>query len=97
MAHEELLQVLVSVVDAQLLKTVLIKVLESEDIEYSDRGSHMLPIRLRLVNGQVNLFNNPDEHAAIDAFDEGITYIHGGFRTEGGQDGFSAREDGFSR
>ena len=50
--HEELLQVLVGVVDAELLEAVRVKVLKAEDVE--DPNCAFRPLCLRLEDGHVH-------------------------------------------
>lgn len=50
MVDKELLQILVTVVDAQLLKGVLLKGLKSKDVQYTDRET-LLARRFLDVNG----------------------------------------------
>ena len=71
-ADEELLQVLVGVVDAKLLETVDVEVLEAENVQHSDGARVQL---VRLADGAVELVDDPDEEPAVNAFGEGISHV----------------------
>ena len=81
--HEELLQVLVGVVDAELLEAVRVKVLEAEDVKDPD-GALVTELELLLEDGGVDLLHDQDEQAAVDSFSEGITNILGLIGVQGG-------------
>ena len=74
--HEELLQVLVGVVDAELLEAVRVEVLEAEDVKDPD-GALVTELELLLEDGGVDLLHDQDEQAAVDPFSEGIPNILG--------------------
>jgi hypothetical protein len=70
--HEELLQVLVGKIDAELFEAIVVEVLEAEDVQDSDRISLALS---RSVYRAVDLLHDEDEHSAVDAFDEGVSDV----------------------
>lgn len=55
MLNEELLEILVGIVDAKLLKAVVIEILEAEDIQYAYSTTGIV---LRPVYGLVNFLYN---------------------------------------
>lgn len=55
MLNEKLLEILVGIIDAKLLKAVVIKVLEAEDIQYAYSTPGII---LRPVYGLVNFLYN---------------------------------------
>lgn len=55
MLNEKLLEILISIIDAELLEAVVIKVLEAEDIQYAYSTSGVI---LRPVYGLVNFLYN---------------------------------------
>jgi len=55
MLHEELLEILVSIINAKLLEAVMVEVLEAEDIQYAYSTSGII---LRSVYGLVNFLYN---------------------------------------
>ena len=71
--HEELLQVLVGKVDAELLERVGIEVLEAEYVENADGAVAPLAVGVGRVDqvlpedGSVDLAHDVDEEAAVDA------------------------------
>ena len=70
--NKELLQILVGKIDAELLETVGLKVLESKDVENPD-GAHVAAApHVRLVDGGVDLLHDVDEETAVDALGEGV-------------------------
>ena len=87
--NEELLKILIGIVDAQLFETIALEILETKDIQDTEaKPRHesiewrvtmlSLPLSVsgwifRFENSRVDLFHNPDEHLAVDAFDECIT------------------------
>ena len=91
--HEELLQVLVGVVDAELLEAVRVKVLEAEDVEDPD-GALVTELELLLEDGGVDLLHDQDEQAAVDSFSEGITNILGLVRVQSGDHGLALQTGG---
>ena len=93
MLHKELLQILVGVVDAQLLEAVVLEVLEAEDVEDAD-GLAVGAALPRLVDGVVDLVDDPDEEAAVDALDEGVAHIHRLVLGERGRHRLAGREEG---
>jgi hypothetical protein len=65
---EELLQTLVRVVDAQLLKRVVLEDLEASDIQHTDE-----PLALTLrVECLVDTGNKPLEHAVVQGLGQGM-------------------------
>lgn len=48
----------------------------------------------RLVDGGVDLVDDPDEHAAVDAFDEGVSHVDGSSGAHGGRHAVLRRLDG---
>ena len=93
--HEELLQVLVGVVDAELLEAVRVKVLEAEDVEDPD-GALVTELELLLEDGGVDLLHDQDEQAAVDSFSEGITNILGLIGVQGGHHGLALQTGGLN-
>jgi len=55
---------------------VEVEILKAEDVENSDALANMPRISVDLVDSQVDLVNQPDKHASIDAFHHSITHIH---------------------
>ena len=92
--HEELLQVLIGVVDAELLKTVLAEVLKAEDVEQTDRLAVVHRVRLGLKNGRVDLVDDPDEHAPVHALHERVAHVDRHVSAHCCGDALAAREDG---
>ena len=93
--HEELLQVLVGVVDAELLEAVRVEVLEAEDVKDPD-GALVTELELLLEDGGVDLLHDQDEQAAVDSFSEGITNILGLVRVQGGHHGLALQTGGLN-
>ena len=71
---EELLQILVGVVDAELLERVRSKVFEPEDVKHTD-GGLVLPGDVWLCDGRVDLPNDVNEEAPINSLRESITDV----------------------
>ena len=72
---EELLQVLVGVVDAELLERVGSEVFEAEDVENAD-GGLILPVdHVWLCDGRVDLPDDVNEEAPINSLRESITDV----------------------
>lgn len=55
MLNEKLLEILISIIDAELLEAVVVKVLEAEDIQYAYSTPGVI---LRPVYGLVNFLYN---------------------------------------
>ena len=91
--HEELLQVLVGVVDAELLEAVRVEVLEAEDVKDPD-GALVTELELLLEDGGVDLLHDQDEQAAVDSFSEGIPNILGLIGVQGGHHGLALQTEG---
>ena len=91
--HEELLQVLVGVVDAELLEAVRVEVLEAEDVEDPD-GALVTELELLLEDGGVDLLHDQDEQAAVDPFSEGVTNILGLIGVQGRHHGLALQTEG---
>ena len=72
MLNEELLEIFVGIIDAKLLETVVVKVLETEDVQhaYSTAG-----IVLRPVYGLVNFLYNVYEQSPIYALHKCVSNI----------------------
>ena len=73
---EELLQILVGVVDAELLERVRSKVFEAEDVKHTD-GGLVLPGDVWLCDGRVDLSNDVNEEATVNSFRESISDVFG--------------------
>lgn len=74
---EEILQLFVGHVDAQLLKTINNKVFETKDVEDADRcGTGLRYHRLRRKK-EIDLRYDPSENPTVDLLTEGITDIAG--------------------
>ena len=93
--HEELLQVLVGVVDAELLEAVRVEVLEAEDVEDPD-GALVTELELLLEDGGVDLLHDQDEQAAVDPFSEGIPNILGLIGVQGRHHGLALKTVSFN-
>ena len=93
--HEELLQVLVGVVDAELLEAVRVEVLEAEDVKDPD-GALVTELELLLEDGGVDLLHDQDEQAAVDPFSEGIPNILGLIGVQGRHHGLALQTGGFN-
>ena len=80
---ELLLQLLVSVIDAKLLKGVHIKYLKSKDIQKTDElrldalPSCSSSLLNRASNRGVHFINDPCEDFSIEVLDKGISGLHG--------------------
>ena len=72
---EELLQVLVGVVDAELLEGVGAKVFEAEDVEDADRRLVFAVNLVGLGDGRVDFSDDVDEEAAVDSLRKGVADI----------------------
>ena len=93
--HEELLQVLVGVVDAELLEAVRVEVLEAEDVKDPD-GALVTELELLLEDGGVDLLHDQDEQAAVDPFSEGVTNILGLIGVQGRHHGLALQTVSFN-
>ena len=69
LTDEELLQLLVAVVDAELLEAVVVEDLESVDVQYSDDGVFgAVPLTvLPYLDGRVHLLDDPGEESLVDS------------------------------
>ena len=75
--NKELLQILVGKINAELLETVGLKVLESKDVENPD-GAHVAAApHVRLVDGGVDLLHDVDKETAVDTLGEGVPDVLG--------------------
>ena len=69
--NEELLQILVRIIDAQLFETVVLKILKTENIQNAETFS--IGVRFfRFVNRRVDFLHDPNEHFPVNSFDERI-------------------------
>ena len=68
LTDEELLQLLVAVVDAELLEAVVVEDLEAVDVQHADDGVlGAVPAAVLLhLDGRVHLLDDPREQAFID-------------------------------
>lgn len=94
-SHKELLQVLVRVVDAKLFEAVDVEVFETEDVQHSDRRPIVATAarQLWLVDGRVDFVDNPDEHAPVDALDQGVADVDRLLGAERGHHNIALRYD----
>ena len=72
---EELLQVLVGVVDAELLERVGAEVFEAEDVKHADGCLVLSADAVRLGDGRIDLSDDVDEEASVDSLGEGISDV----------------------
>jgi len=74
--YKKLLQILVGIVYAQLLKAVVLEILKAKNVQ--DANGLAVGARLfGLVNGRVYLLHNPYEQTTVDALDKSVAYING--------------------
>lgn len=71
--YEELLQILVGIVDAELLETVVIEVLETKNVEHSDRTARLV---LGPKYGLVNFLDHVNKQSPVNAFYERVSNIY---------------------
>ena len=72
---EELLQVLVGVVDAELLERVGSEVFEAEDVEHADRALIFPDDHVRLGDSPVDLPSDVNKEASVNSLREGIADV----------------------
>jgi len=70
---------------------VKVEVLEAEDIEDADGLADVSRVSVDSVDGGVDLVDEPDEHSSVDAFDQRVAHVHGGFGVERLGDTLAAR------
>jgi hypothetical protein len=87
--NEDLLELLIDKVDAELLKAVVLENLESVNVQHADdRG------RILVEDGFIDLRDDPLEEARVDAHRKGVAGKCGLGRREGGLDGLADSLDG---
>lgn len=73
MLIEVILQMLIGIVDAELLKTVAAKVFKTKDIQHPNGVPFMLRVMFLCQQGLVNLQYNPVKQRSIYTFGHSIT------------------------
>mmetsp|Transcript_24017 Transcript_24017/g.69012 ORF Transcript_24017/g.69012 Transcript_24017/m.69012 type:complete len:722 (-) Transcript_24017:1240-3405(-) len=74
---ELLLERLIGVVDAQLLKVVDLEGFEAEDIQHADRGTRPALVAMEVVDGIIHSLHDVVERGTIDRLDEGLGGLDG--------------------
>ena len=89
--HEEGMEPLVCVVDAELLERVLLKPLEAEDVEEADRAARLLilPNHQRGIDGEHHVV----EDARVHLLDESVTRLGRVHRLQCHLDGLAGSDD----
>ena len=82
--HEKLLQILICIVDAELLKTVRVEVFKAKNVQDTN-CTLVVKLELRFEYCIVDLLNNVDEQPAVDSLGEGVSDIFGLVCVEGGR------------
>jgi hypothetical protein len=77
--NEKLLQFLVAVVDAELLKTVLIKNFKSVNVQDANDGGFVLDLGLLVleVDGLVDFFDDPREQPVVNSLGKSVPAVVG--------------------
>ncbi len=75
MLDEELLEIFVGIVDAELLEGVAVKVFEAENVQDADGVSFMCCPLVRSEDRRIDFLDNVDEQSAVDSFGKRIPDI----------------------
>ena len=74
-----------------------VEVLEAEDVEHADGLTDVTRVAVHLVDGDVDLVDQPDEHASVDRLHQSVPHVHRRLRVELLRDALVTRLDRLRR
>lgn len=96
MAHEELLQILIRIINAQLLKAIIAEVLKPEYIQHTNGVQRFREFFLR-IDCHVNALNNSYENRAVQRLCECISALNSHIAWKTRHNTFAVHVDRFLR
>jgi len=78
-------------------RPVEVEVLESEDVQHSDGLSNVARIAVHLVDDLVDLVDQPDKHASVDALHQRVSHVHRGLGVQRFRHALATRLDRLHR